>query len=223
MDTAVRESAVKDTAVRITAPRFRTAAFSIIGTAPYVSNKFSQKAQEQIRATHEAGSTARGKKPRPKKDFTAASVAARHQATEGWYGIPAGAFRSAMISACRVVGFQMTKAKLSVFVEADGFDATDGTPLVRITSGEPRYCEHPVRNDNGSVDLRARSLWDVGWQATVRVRWDEDQFTVTDVANLMLRVGMQVGIGEGRPDSPNSTGMEWGLFRLLTEADIAAA
>ena len=30
-----------------------------------------------------------------------------------------------MISACRIVGFQMPRAKLSVFIEADGF-AADG-------------------------------------------------------------------------------------------------
>jgi hypothetical protein len=41
-----------------------------------------------------------------------------------------------------------------------------------------------------------------------------DQFTPEDVANLMARVGMQVGIGEGRPDSKNSAGMGWGLFKI---------
>ena len=36
----------------------------------------------------------------------------------------------------------------------------------------------------------------------------------TDVTNLMQRVGMQVGIGEGRPDSRDSAGLGWGTFRL---------
>jgi hypothetical protein len=30
----------------------------------------------------------------------------------------------------------------------------------------------------------------------------------------MHRVGAQVGIGEGRPDSKNSTGMGWGTFEI---------
>lgn len=38
-----------------------------------------------------------------------------------------------------------------------------------------------------------------------------------DVANLMNRVGAQVGIGEGRPDSKNSAGMGWGLFSIETK------
>jgi hypothetical protein len=41
-----------------------------------------------------------------------------------------------------------------------------------------------------------------------------DQFTHQDVANLMTRVGLQVGLGEGRPDSKNSAGMGWGLFQI---------
>jgi hypothetical protein len=37
---------------------------------------------------------------------------------------------------------------------------------------------------------------------------------VTDVTNLMQRVGQQVGIGEGRNDSKMSAGMGWGCFTL---------
>lgn len=53
--------------------------------------------------------------------------AAIHYSSDGWIVIPAPAFRCAMIDACRLVG-----AKISVFIEADGFDADDGTPLVRL-------------------------------------------------------------------------------------------
>jgi hypothetical protein len=53
------------------------------------------------------------------------------------------------------------------------------------------------------------------WQAKVRVRFDADLFTPADVANLMLRAGLQVGIGEGRADSPNSCGMGWGHFECV--------
>jgi hypothetical protein len=108
----------------------------------------------------------------------------------------------------------MTRAKMSLFVAADGFDKLDGTPLVRITKGKPHYVEHAVRNATGVADIRARPMWDEGWEADVTLTWDSDQFTQADVANLLLRSGMQVGIGEGRPDSKNSAGMGWGLFQL---------
>ena len=132
--------------------------------------------------------------------------------TEGWRGIPAGAFRQAMISACRLVGFKMTLAKLSVFVHADGFDRIDGIPLIKI-DGEPERTDMAVRNATGVADIRVRPMWRE-WGANVRVKYDADQFTIQDVTNLMQRVGMQVGIGEGRPDSRDSAGLGWGTFRL---------
>lgn len=202
-------------AVAIKPPNIQMAVFRILGSAPYVQNKFSQKAREQMKATQELGSTERSKRPkREPKDFHALYEGAIHRSTEGWEGIPASSFRNAMISACRLVGFKMTLAKLSVFIFADGFDADDGTPLIKITKGQPRYVEHMVRLATGVPDVRARPMWDQGWEADVRIRFDADQFTLSDISNLLMRVGIQVGIGEGRPDSPSSAGMGWGTFEL---------
>jgi hypothetical protein len=50
------------------------------------------------------------------------------------------------------------------------------------------------------------------------VRFDADQFTLRDIANLLLRAGMQVGVGEGRPDSKKSCGMGWGTFEIKEQA-----
>lgn len=200
--------------VAIKPPNFQTAIFRIVGTAPYVQNKFSAKAREQMRSTQEQGSTSRSKRAKTAKDFNALYEGATHRAADGWAGIPAPAFRNAMISACRTVGFKMTLAKLSVFVEADGFDSDDGTPLVKITKGEPRYHEALVRLQTGVADIRARPMWEPGWEADIRITFDGDQFTLADVSNLLMRVGMQVGVGEGRPDSKNSAGMGWGTFKV---------
>jgi hypothetical protein len=134
-----------------------------------------------------------------------------HKSVEGWACIPAGAFRAAAISACRLVGFKMTMAKLSLFIEQDGLDAIDGTPLVRI-HGDPEISEMMVRNATGVADIRVRPLWR-DWSCDLRIRYDCDQFNRIDVANLLLRVGTQVGIGEGRPDSKSSNGLGFGLFR----------
>ena len=46
------------------------------------------------------------------------------------------------------------------------------------------------------------------------MRFDYDQFGYDDVSNLVLRAGIQVGVGEGRPDSKKSTGMGWGTFTI---------
>lgn len=199
-------------AVQIKPPRIETATFNIVGTAPYVQARFSAKAMQAMMTKMAAGSTAKGKKVRDARDFDEDYRNAMHLSMEGWHGIPAGAFRQAMISACRLVGYKMTLAKLSVFVRADGIDKVDGIPLIQL-SGTPERVDMAVRNATGVADIRVRPMWRE-WSAKVRVDYDADQFTVSDVTNLMDRVGRQVGIGEGRPDSRESAGLGWGTFAL---------
>ncbi len=191
----------------------RTVIFEISGTVPLKQLRFSEKAKAAIMATQMAGSQAKGKKRvREKRDYDSDFKQSYYQMSDGSYGIPAAAFRNAMISACRTVGFAMTLAKLSIFCEEDGLDSIDETPLVRL-EGKPTMSIDPVRNANGSCDLRARAKFSK-WKASVRIRFDEDQFSLVDVANLFNRVARQVGIGEGRPDSKKSAGMGLGLFKL---------
>ena len=208
----------KSETVGIPAPKFQTVIAEIEGTSPLVLNRFSEKARMQIRERQVEGMASKSKRPREPKDFQACYQAAIHRSVEGWFGIPAAAIRNAMISACRLVGFQMTRAKMAVFCLPDGF-SEDGTPLVKITRGEPVYFESYTRNETGVVDLRARPMWREGWRALVRIRFDADMFATTDVLNLLHRAGQQVGIGEGRNDSKNSNGMGWGAFRIIEEGE----
>lgn len=198
--------------VSITPLRMRVVTLRIIGTAPYVQLAFGKKAETKMAETMMAGQQAKGKKVREPRDFDEDFRQALHRMPDGTYGIPAAALRAGCISACRMVGFKMTHAKLSVFIEADGFDVNDGTAMVKIV-GEPESVRHAVRNANGSTDLRVRAMWRE-WHADVRVRFDEGQFSVSDVVNLLSRAGAQVGIGEGRPDSRQSAGMGWGTFSV---------
>lgn len=210
-----RRPTVEDAAhLVITPPQIRTLRVKMVGTSPYVQNAFSNKARAQMHEGQAAGDKAKSRTKRAPKDFQAAYEGACHK-VDNWYGIPANGIRAAMIAACRVAGYAMTRAKMAVFVQADAFDAL-GTPLVKITRGAPRYVEHPVRNDNGGVDLRARPMWDVGWEAVVSVQFDADQFAPSDVANLLMRAGTQVGIGEGRAFSKDSVGQGWGFFTIVT-------
>ena len=139
-------------------PQRQIAKFKIIGTAPFVQLRFSEKKKYEIQKTHEAGSTNRSKKKKEARDFSTEYEEAMYKSEEGWRGIPAAAFRNASISACRTVGFKMTHAKLAVFVLPDGFDKDDATPLVRIY-GKPEQVISHVRNATGVVDLRTRAMW----------------------------------------------------------------
>ena len=118
-----------------------------------------------------------------------------------------------MVDACRMVGIHMTNMKMSVFVQADGVDAADGQPLVRIRTGKPRYFERIGQNANGSPDIRVGPIFDE-WSVHLRLKWDLDQFSKTDISNLLMRAGIQVGIGSGRPFSVKGAGCGWGTFEL---------
>ena len=205
--------ATVQTAVQIKPANIQQAVFKIKGTAPYVQARFSAKAMQAMKEKMLAGSTAKGKKVREARNFDEDFEQAKHVSEQGWVGIPASSFRQAIISACRLVGFRMTLAKLSVFVAADGFDRVDGIPLIKLQAPEPERTEMAVRNATGVADIRVRPMWRE-WAADVTVSYDADQFTLQDVTNLMQRVGMQVGIGEGRPDSRDSAGLGWGTFTL---------
>lgn len=198
----------------ITPPKISEIKITIQGESPLVINKFSAKAKALMMATQQAGASAKTKRAREPKDFEMLGHDARHISTEGWDGIHAAAFRNAAISACRAAGFVMTKAKLAIFVMPDGFDRDDKTPLVRLTEGEPEIIVSPCRNQTGVIDLRPRPVY-FPWKATLRIRHDEDILSTSDVVNLMARVGAQVGIGEGRPDSKQSAGQGNGLFTLV--------
>lgn len=198
--------------VLISAPNFQTAKIKIVGTAPYVMNKMSSENRRKMIEKQEAGHQSKKGQKRAPKDFDAVYKGAMHTSESGWHGIPASSLRAAMISACSIVGFHMTKGKKCVFVEADGLDSDDGQPLVKIV-GKPRRRDMAVKLADGSTDIIARPFFDE-WSATVTVTWDGDMFSATDVVNLLSRAGRQVGIGAGRPDSKQSTGMGWGTFRV---------
>jgi hypothetical protein len=200
--------------VAITPPDFRHLAIQIRGIAPLVINRFSAKAMEMMKQTQEAGSTARSRKTRESKDFDQLFESAKHVSDDGWEGIHAAAFRNAAISACRACGFKMTHAKLAFSVMQDGFDRVDGAPLVRLTEGIAEQWIAPTRNATGVIDLRSRPMYRQ-WATTLRIRYDAGMLTDADVVNLISRVGMQVGVGEGRPDSKNSAGLGFGLFEIV--------
>jgi hypothetical protein len=201
------------TGVTIKSPNFKVGVFELIGIAPLVIHRFSQKVKQQMKEKMETGKAASSKKNREPQSTDKLYEDAKYTSKEGWEGFHAASIRNAMISACRLVNFKMTLAKLSVFVEADGWDKTEPQiPLVRII-GKSVKQEDMARVETGQPYVCVRAAYH-DWRAKVRIRFDADQFTLEDVSNLLARVGQQVGLCEGRPDSKNSCGMGWGLFVL---------
>lgn len=204
----------------ITAPNFKVLSTTIVGTSIFVSNNFSQEAIDLMKTEMEKGAKAKTSKGnRAAKDFNAGYLGSMHMSEDGWFGIPATAFRAAMIRTCSVKGIEMTRAKMCFFIEADGYEKDRGTPLVRVTKGEPERFDSYVRNATGVADIRARARLAAGWECVLRVRYDADLFSATTVANLVQHAGISVGIGAGRPFSTMSAGQGWGTFEIQGSAD----
>lgn len=221
MTTTIKTKATKSvsTLIKISPPNFKHLKFTLEGTAPLMQNRFSGKAMNMMMDKMAAGSTAKKGGKREARDFDADFEGAKHISTEGWVGVPASAIRTACIDVCRMVGFKMTLAKMSIFIVADGIDKIDGQPLVKLISkNEPEKTHMPVRNQTGVADIRVRPMWRT-WKLNITVRFDADQFTAEDVANLIARAGEQCGIGEGRPYSKESNGLGYGTFRISSQSE----
>jgi hypothetical protein len=161
----------------------------------------------------ETGKAASSKKNREPKNLDELYREAKYVSPEGWEGFNASAIRAAMISACRLVGFKMTLAKMSVFCVQDGWDAKERQMLLVRIYGDSCRQDDIAYTSTGEPYVAVRAAYH-NWSAKITIRWDADQFTGDDIFNLLYRVGMQVGIGEGRPDSKKSVGMGWGLFEV---------
>ena len=212
---ASERSQITQKTITIKPPNFQFATFGISASpgVPLVIHRFSQKTKTEMALKAVTGKASASKKNREPKNEKQTYNEARYRDKAGWDGFNASSIRKAMISACRLVNFKMTLAKLSIFVLADGHDAEEPQiPLIRIY-GDPVMQSDMARVETGQPYVTIRPAYH-DWTAKVRIRWDADQFTLADISNLLARAGAQVGIGEGRPDSKNSAGMDWGLFEI---------
>lgn len=189
----------------------------LIGETPLKCLRFSQKKQDELADKHRQGDQAKTKTKKGPKDFESEYEGAKYRCTQKvggkqvtWLGLNASGLRNACVETCRVAGYAMTKAKMSIFAVEDGADDIDGTMLVRVYGDEEMVVD-AVRNASGVIDLRPRVMWR-DWKIIARVRFDEDQFSPSDVLNLLIRVGQQNGLGEGRPNGTNGCGTGHGLF-----------
>lgn len=199
--------------VTLKPPRISTAVFKITGVSPLVIHRFSAKTKLEMKQKMETGKAASSRKNREAKATDDLYKESKYVSPAGWEGFHAAAIRCAMINACRLVNLKMTLAKMSVFVEADGYDKVEPQiPLVRIY-GKSEKVESMARVETGQPYVCVRAMYKK-WYANVKIRWDEDQLTLEDIANLLTRVGLQVGICEGRPYSKNSAGVGWGCFKI---------
>lgn len=192
--------------INIAAIGSKTIHIPIVGTSPLIVHRFSEKAKKQMLDAQQGVKTP--KEPRdPQKEYEDA----HYYLKDGRCGVPATAFKGAMVSGARFFGkdVSMVLVKQTIFVHGETGKPGHGQ-LVAI-EGESYMVEDVVRINNGkSTDLRYRPYFDE-WRAIVPVTYVEASFTQDSVVSLLDAAGLGVGIGEWRP---GKSGGPYGQFRI---------
>jgi hypothetical protein len=202
-----KESAV----VEIQRLRDEVIELDIVGVTPLIPHRWSEKAREMMPG-HPQNAALKSKKGirEPQREADACT----YWLPDGRLGMPATAFKAAIISACRFFDKPtMTEAKLLVFVEGEGPEQ-----LVPVT-GSVRLREDTPRNSNGGADLRYRNEIS-DWTATLRVRFVPTSISAESVAALVDAAG-RCGVGDWRPSAPKSSTGSYGTWRVVDEESQA--
>ncbi len=201
--------------------------FKLEGTSPLVMHNFSEKSRKQMLDSQTGVKRASKKPPRcpveeflqsfywvegsaPKPDGNDEGIPTFSKKTvdaaikKGVFGMPATAFKNAMISACRNIDLKMTAMRQALFVRGAAYPEwaiIDGTPsmradIVRIGQKKPMEVFRPEFSR---------------WSTRISIEYDRNIMTADAVANLLAVAGFYVGVGEGRPEK---SALGWGRWVL---------
>lgn len=165
----------------------------IVGDSPLITNKWSEKAKQQMR-DKQMGRAVDKKSP---KDPEADYQAAMYRTEDGTPAAVSLAFKAAAVEAAMVTG-DLKKAQVRRWFHVLG-------ELIPI-EGEPEMREDLVRVGMGAADLRYRPIFHE-WACTVPIVFDETVCTIEQIVHLFNKAGFSVGIHEWRPEKDGNYGM----------------
>lgn len=198
-----------DEQISIDSIKAETLKVPIIGTAPLIIHRFSEKAKRQMLDAMQGRAV-----PREPKDPDAEYEAAAYRLKDGGYGFPANGFKAATISAVRFYGRSVTMVGCNQFMFFDGELSEDGRKMARI-EGTPRRREDFVRLKRSGTDLRYRPEWPE-WSTTLTIVYVTSALTRGSVLSLVDAGGMGVGVGEWRPEK----GGDFGTYKIDTNREV---
>lgn len=182
----------------------------LIGTAPLIVHRFSEKAKRQMLDNMQGR-----KSPKEAKNPEAEYEAAFYRTDEGGYGFPVIAFKAATVGAARFYGKSVSMTALRQFVFFDAPFSKDAGQKLAPIIGEPHMREDVTRVGMGGTDLRYRPEF-TEWSTQVEVTYVKSMLTRESVLSLIDAGGMGVGVGEWRPERKG----DFGTYSLDETRDI---
>lgn len=182
----------------------------VVGDSRLVTHRFSEKAKHMMldKQTRKAASIGKKAPRNPNEEYQGAM----YLTADGLPGVPAVAFKAAMVAACRLhEGLPMTVARIAIHVLGD---------VLPVFGDAPQMREDIVRLDSGVADLRYRPSFE-RWWCRLRIKFVCSVVTAEQVINLLQTAGL-CGVCEWRPASKKSYTGTWGMFHVATPEDLAA-
>jgi hypothetical protein len=186
----------------------------IVGTAPLIVSRFSEKAKKQMLDAQQGVKNAPQKRD-PVSEFGASLYRAGVIDPDGEtdtlidgvlnpnlrWGLPAMAFKMATIGAGRFYGKQVKMTELRQFMFFEGVQVDGESSKMIVIDGEPEMREDYVRlaGVNHPADLRYRGCF-YEWSAHLEVRYTVNLLDRQSLVSLIQAGGMGVGVGEWRPE-----------------------
>ena len=185
----------------------KTVKCKVIGTAPLIAHKFSEKARQQMLDAQQGRKSPKENRD-PEKDYEAA----RYRMEDGSDAVPAVAFKAATVAAARLFGkaVTMTSLKPALFFVGEGPDQ-----LVKLDA-VPTMREDYVRVGMGT-DLRYRpAYWP--WACELTIVYQPTVLSVESVLSL-VDAGGNGGILEWRPSSKSLSGT-FGTYQIDDDYEV---
>ena len=181
----------------------------IRSTSPMIQHKWSEKAKQMMRDKQQKGTKT---KARDKRDPESEAIEATYVNDDGDVGLPAMAFKSAIITAAhKDIGIEKTLVRKALFLRCN-----DANMVVAFDeASEPVVREDMVRVGAGSADLRWRPEFRE-WSCEITVILDADNLPIEHLINLVNRAGFGVGLCEMRPEK----GKDFGRFEVDTTKTV---
>ena len=189
------------TVIQIPAPNIKTAKFTIVGTAPLIFHKWSQKAIDMM-LDKQMKKELKGRATRnPEEEYQESF----YKDKKGNIAFPANSLKQAIVDSARnLEGVTMTILRGALFIVPDD---EDGLIKVKYKSKEMR--QDMVRVGMGSADIRFRGQVK-DWSMDLVIKYNADLLSVEQVASLIQYAGFSCGIGEWRPQRNG----DFGTFTL---------
>lgn len=211
--------------ILIPMPKMEVIQMTLRGIAPLVIRAWDEKTQQQL--ADKQSTNTKTKKAREARQPDDVMNAAKYVSTEGWDGVPAAAFKAAMVRAVDLLNLSksdmnMTRAALCIFVKHDGMEkprkqlgnmATVSTRLLKIIGPPAKNYPKMQPTASGTPYMSYRPMYDP-WSVILRVEFNSLLLSAEDIVNLAATAGYFVGVGEHRPSARESRTGEYGRWEI---------